>query len=72
MGYSPNFDTFCHTINRFLCGQSRVVSLRVDKVKPDGGQARKLQKEIIFFLQKWPIPMLVQNISRGNKILKTF
>ena len=25
-----------------------------------------------FFWQKWPIPMLVQNISRGNKILKTF
>ena len=25
-----------------------------------------------FFLQKWPIYMLVQNISRGHEILKTF
>ena len=27
---------------------------------------------IIFFLQKWPIYMLVQNISRGHEIFKTF
>ena len=36
-----------------------------------GGQARKMQKKS-FFLQKWPVPMLVQNISRGHEILKTF
>ena len=28
-------------------------------------------KKIIFLL-KWPVPMLVQNISRGHEILKTF
>ena len=34
MGYSPNFwHILSHYINRFLCGQSRVVSLRVHKVK---------------------------------------
>ena len=36
-----------------------------------GGQVRKMQKKS-FFLQKWPVPMLVQNISRGHEILKTF
>ena len=36
----------------------------------NGGQVRNAKKSS--FLQKWPIPMLVQNISRGNKILNTF
>ena len=38
-----------------------------------GGQARKMpEKSFLSLLQKWPIYMLVQNISRGHEILKTF
>ena len=36
-----------------------------------GGQVRKMQKKS-FFLQKWPIYILVQNISRGHEILIFF